>query len=338
MGTIRDEITKTLTSTIKSELPATLNKLVSQSQGAALIYDGIDLDIQIPENPNITDKFIGLAIKGLIYPKNESEVEPSVQPVPMTYHNDQSASKLQVFLSSYVVDSAFYTYLKLNEVHFWTKPSDIPASFPVQLDTSSLNMFFPGMKDHYGPDLPVNIEYKLEQAENFLVRQNDDTMSFDADLGIKFWVQFPNNTQDLAVDVTAEDLVANFTILIEANNQIAMNITTAALKDIEVHSTTFGDLNLSLLAKLFNYTFEALIVAFNVWAKLQSITIPSVLFGIFTLSDLTLKYHDDYLEAGLTPTFLPPTMDVEGIYEQFVAPVLQEFEYDVLIEEETPDY
>jgi hypothetical protein len=55
MGTIRDEITKTLVSTIKSELPATLNKLVSQSTGVVQIYDGIDLDIQIPENPNITD-------------------------------------------------------------------------------------------------------------------------------------------------------------------------------------------------------------------------------------------------------------------------------------------
>jgi hypothetical protein len=45
-----------------------------------------------------------------------------------------------------------------------------------------------------------------------------------------------------------------------------------------------------------------------------------------------LKYHDDYLEAGLTPTFLPPKFDVEGIYEQFVPPILEEFEYDVLIE------
>jgi hypothetical protein len=91
-------------------------------------------------------------------------------------------------------------------------------------------------------------------------------MSFDADIGVKFWVMFPNNTKDLAVDITAEDLIANFTILIEENNQIAMNITTAALKDIEVHSTTFGDLDLSLLTKLFNMTFEALIVAFNIWA------------------------------------------------------------------------
>lgn len=139
-------------------------------------------------------------------------------------------------------------------------------------------------------------------------------MSFDADLGLKFWVMFPNNTKDLAVDITCEELLANFTILIENENKIAMNITTVALRDIEVHSTTFGDLNLSLLTKLFNLTFKELIIAFNIWAKQQSITIPSQLFGIFTLSDLTLNYHDDYLEAGLTPTFLPPK-DIDGIYE-----------------------
>lgn len=162
-------------------------------------------------------------------------------------------------------------------------------------------------------------------------------MSFDADLGVKFWVMFPNNTKDLAVDITAEDLLANFTILIKKNNQIAMNITTAALKDIEVHSTTFGDLNLSLITKLFNMTFVELIVAFNIWANAQSITIPSELFGIFTLSDLNLKYHDDYLEAGLTPTFLPPKTDIAGVYEQFVPPLLEEFDYDVLIEQDSPD-
>ncbi len=72
-----------------------------------------------------------MAIKGLIFPKNKSEVEPSVQPVVMPDHEDANAAKLQVFFSSYVVDSIFYTYLQVDEVHFWTKPSDIPSSFPV---------------------------------------------------------------------------------------------------------------------------------------------------------------------------------------------------------------
>jgi len=72
-----------------------------------------------------------VAIKGLLFPKNESEVEPSIQPVVMPDHDDTSAAKLQVFLSSYVVNSIFYTYLQVEEVHFWTKPSDVPSSFPV---------------------------------------------------------------------------------------------------------------------------------------------------------------------------------------------------------------
>jgi hypothetical protein len=72
-----------------------------------------------------------VAIKGLLFPKNESEVEPSIQPVVMPVVFDTSAAKLQVFLSSYVVDSIFYTYLQVMQVHFWTKPSDVPSSFPV---------------------------------------------------------------------------------------------------------------------------------------------------------------------------------------------------------------
>jgi len=35
------------------------------------------------------------------------------------------------------------------------------------------------------------------------------------------------------------------------------------------------------------------------------IQIPTDLFGIFTLSDLSVSYHDNYIEAGLTPTFIP---------------------------------
>ena len=35
------------------------------------------------------------------------------------------------------------------------------------------------------------------------------------------------------------------------------------------------------------------------------IQIPTNLFDIFTLSDLSLSYHDGYIEAGLTPSFIP---------------------------------
>jgi len=45
-----------------------------------------------------------------------------------------------------------------------------------------------------------------------------------------------------------------------------------------------------------------------------------------------LKYHDDYLEAGLTPTFLPPNATVPGVYEKFVPLKFEEFDYDIEVE------
>lgn len=30
-----------------------------------------------------------------------------------------------------------------------------------------------------------------------------------------------------------------------------------------------------------------------------------------------MKYHDNYLEAGLTPTFVPITKNIPGVYEVF---------------------
>jgi len=49
---------------------------------------------------------------------------------------------------------------------------------------------------------------------------------------------------------------------------------------------------------------------------------------MFVLSNLTLKYHDSFIEAGLTPTFLPPKEDIPGIYTQFVPLNFSDFEKD----------
>jgi hypothetical protein len=47
---------------------------------------------------------------------------------------------------------------------------------------------------------------------------------------------------------------------------------------------------------------------FTAWfaTKADEIVIPTNIMGLFELSDLTIKYHDGFIEAGLTPTFIPP--------------------------------
>lgn len=86
-------------------------------------------------------------------------------------------------------------------------------------------------------------------------------------------------------------------------------------------STTFGDLNLTLVSTLLNKGAKLGLPYFNTWIGAQKITIPTKLFGLFTLSDLVLKYHDGYLEAGVTPTFLPPAEEVLGVFNTFTPAV-----------------
>jgi len=89
---------------------------------------------------------------------------------------------------------------------------------------------------------------------------------------------------------------------------VTANITSCTISTINVTATTFGPLDLALITKLFNMGTSLGVPFFNIWIQTQSIVIPSELFGLFKLSDVVVKYHDNYLEAGLTPTFVPPSL------------------------------
>jgi len=41
------------------------------------------------------------------------------------------------------------------------------------------------------------------------------------------------------------------------------------------------------------------------------ITVPSNVFGIFMLSNLTISYYDNFIYLGFTPTFIPRALAVE---------------------------
>jgi hypothetical protein len=87
------------------------------------------LDWSLPTTPLITATALEFPIKGLFFPKNGQEVEPSVGPATLPLHDDASTSKFQVFISDYLADSLCSSFLQVHDLHFWTKAKDIPSSF-----------------------------------------------------------------------------------------------------------------------------------------------------------------------------------------------------------------
>jgi hypothetical protein len=59
----------------------------------------------------------------------------------------------------------------LNEhvVDFWTYSKDVPKI----LTTTGLDLFFPGLVEYYGENVPIDIEYRLNSINNFTIIEND---------------------------------------------------------------------------------------------------------------------------------------------------------------------
>ena len=55
-------------------------------------------------------------------------------------------------------------------------------------------MIFPGLLNYYGPNHTMDIQFAISKVENFRSRKNSDTVKFDADLFMKFWVNDVNGT------------------------------------------------------------------------------------------------------------------------------------------------
>ena len=96
------------------------------------------------------------SMKGLIYSKKSSHKELDYDPVALPRHRDWADSSmkgLQVFISNYALDSYLRSYIfgnqgmSLNLTHL-----DIPTQNQIQLETSSLEEFLPGVQNKFGKD------------------------------------------------------------------------------------------------------------------------------------------------------------------------------------------
>ena len=104
---------------------------------------------------------------------------------------------------------------------------------------------------------------------------------------------------------------------------VSLNITKVNIDNVNVVSDTFGRLSGLTIKVELNNAFRIGLPVFNKVLAKHTISIPSNILGLFELSDLTLGYHDDYIYAGATPTFIGPSSEkkpaaIQGLTEKAV--------------------
>ena len=245
-------------------------------------------------------------MKGQFYVDEETEIKEHSP--GMMYHDDASDSKMQVFLSTFVLNTLADSIFKTRNFKFTIDQSMVPKSVPVALDTTTLDNFFPGMADKFGQHRPVKVELDLMRIGSFDTRKADQHLSVQLDTAVRFLVQEIDGTQTEAINVQLMEMMANVSVSATDDMKPIVKVLDASVGYITETRSAVGNINCTLLANNINTAMAYGVQVFTAWfaTKADSLVIPTNIMGLFDLSDLTIKYHDGFIEAGLTPTFIAP--------------------------------
>jgi len=92
-------------------------------------------------------------------------------------------------------------------------------------------------------------------------------------------------------------------------------INEITLKTIRINSSTIGKIDLPLLAKFLTKTIGVAKPLINIFLEKRKCLVPESIGGMFSLTDLNLQIHDNYIDLGLTPVF---NVTYEKIDERFL--------------------
>lgn len=125
------------------------------------------------------------------------------------------------------------------------------------------------------------------------------------------WVHAADGTYVKAVDLLLKQVAYQGQLLVENGYDLGIQIQQVYVDKITVVSSTIGTVSTLTLKLEINNFFRLFLPLINTHLADYYVRVPQEIFGIFTLSDLSVGYFDQYLFLGMTPTFLPPAKFVE---------------------------
>ena len=120
----------------------------------------------------------------------------------MPYYSSSNSEKYQAYLSTYSIDGFFSSFIEVVGIHAWVNSTQIPV-----LTTDTIDILLPGIKKHYGSNVPVDIHYNVTKLGQFSVSEANEEMGGVASLTLEFWVENADGTKEMAADLSLEDIV-----------------------------------------------------------------------------------------------------------------------------------
>jgi len=123
-----------------------VNAMIAELTGANELYKGVDLDWSMKNAVGLQNNLFSFGIKALFFPDSKGEVDPAVPTPAMPTKDAKAPSKVQLFASDNMLDSLASTVFATQDVSKygqWVNHTMIPAGHPLQMDTTTIGLFFP---------------------------------------------------------------------------------------------------------------------------------------------------------------------------------------------------
>lgn len=199
-------------------MPSIVDGIIEKS-GAILpvpIVPNWMVNLQSETKYQVTPTYFGLDAKALFFDKRTGEIEPTVQIPDMPTKLADHPEKFQAFISTYVLDSFFASYLSVGHLGKTIPSTVVPASSKVQLNTSdtAINLVFPGIKKFYGEGIPLDVQLNVKSLGSFEITASNSEMAGLADLEVELWANKLDGTREMAISLDLDQLAFGFSVLI----------------------------------------------------------------------------------------------------------------------------
>jgi len=110
----------------------------------------------------------------------------------MPFHNYKVKSRIQLFISEYFLETAAHSALQDMAIGGYLKSSSIPESLPFEMTTSGLERYFNGMEAAFGKDIPVDLNFTLNDVTDFEIVRSKEKIIASVDFSIDFIIAYPD--------------------------------------------------------------------------------------------------------------------------------------------------
>lgn len=183
----------------------------------------------------------------------------------------------------------------------------------MELTTESLNTYLFGIEaayEDFGDALPVDLEVTVSSINKLETHELDQGMDLMANISCKLWVDTnPDDSENktLAAELMLQDIDLDFSARVGDNDNKfvyfnLLNVTFDKMEAVQVNFETIFDFD--ELATFITAALKLALPAIERNLGEKKVAIPETLFGMFSLSDLTLKFADGYVECGFTPVLI----------------------------------